>query len=113
MEGDIATLADDLGGDLDQRLSKRRQRPMLYFLRYGELLLWVRCGPSAAPPGRSAPEGEAEGIEGKADLAARRSAPGGRADLPRPRPEQPLIAETVEKLFSVLGRERMIRTRPF
>ncbi len=32
---------------LDQLLSKRRQRPMRCFLRYGRLLLWVRFGSRA------------------------------------------------------------------
>ena len=36
LERDIATVADDLGADLDQLLSKRRQRPMFHRLGQGE-----------------------------------------------------------------------------
>ncbi len=36
LEREIATVANDLGADLDQLLSKRRQRPMLHRLGQGE-----------------------------------------------------------------------------
>ncbi len=39
LEGDIATVADDLGADLDQPLPECRQRPVLDLLRQYRLLL--------------------------------------------------------------------------
>ena len=44
--------------------------------------LQVNTGRTGASPGRSAPGGEADEIRGKADVAARRSAFGGRAVVP-------------------------------
>ncbi len=55
---------------------------------------WVTSGPRAGPPRRSAPGGQADEIGGKADVAAQTSAVGGRADLPRPKPEQLLLARS-------------------
>ena len=71
LERDIAAVADHLRADLDQLYTKRDQ-----------LRLRVRCGPPAPPPGWSAAWGEADQIRGKAEVAARRSAPEGEADVP-------------------------------
>ena len=43
LERDIAAVADHLRADLDQLLPERGQRPVLYFLRYVRLLLWVQA----------------------------------------------------------------------
>ena len=48
---------------------------------------------------RSAPEGEADEIGAKADIAARNSAVRGKADVPATWPESPLLAEAVEELL--------------
>ncbi len=52
----------------------------------------------AAPPGWSASGGEEDEIGAKAEVAARRSAFGGRADGLAAWPELRLLAGTVEKL---------------
>ncbi len=54
--------------------------------------LRVKSGPPAGPLGRSAPGGEADEIRAKAEVAARRSALGGRADVPATWSESPLVA---------------------
>lgn len=63
---------------------------MLYFVRYGGLLLWVNKRRMEAPPGRSAPEGEADRIGAKAEIAP---APGGEADLPVAWPKLRVLAK--------------------
>ncbi len=42
LKSDIAAVADNRGTDFDQLLSQRGQRLVLYILRYGRLLLWVK-----------------------------------------------------------------------
>ncbi len=51
-------------------------------------------GPTATPPGKSAPGGEADAIRAKADIDTRRSAVGGRADVLATWPESPVVANT-------------------
>ncbi len=65
--------------------------------------LWVRNGPSATPPGRSAAGGQADEIGAKADIETRRSAIGGKADVPATWPESPLLAKSspLEKLMKL------------
>ncbi len=94
LERDIATVADDFGTDLDQLFPQRGQRPVLYFLRYGKLLLRVTSGPTAGPPETSALGGKADEIRGKADVAAQRSAVGGRADVLAAWSGSPLVANS-------------------
>ncbi len=48
LEGDIATMADDLGPDLDQLLPERRKRSILDLLGQHRLLLLARKRHSAA-----------------------------------------------------------------
>ncbi len=51
------------------RLDDRRMDPQRH---ENESPLWVRNGPSATPPGRSAPGGEADEIGAKADIGLER-----------------------------------------
>ncbi len=44
------------------------ERQLIDRLRQRQCLLWVKSGPTAAPPGRSAPGGEADEIGAKADV---------------------------------------------
>ena len=53
---------------------------------------WVKSRPSATPPGRSAPGGEADEIGGKADIGPRTSAFGVRAVVPATWSELRLLA---------------------
>ncbi len=99
MERDIATVANDLGADLDQLLSKRHKLPV-----------WVRNGPSATLPGESAPGGEADAISAKADIGASTSALGGKADVTTTWPGSPLLAEAVEKVQEGKIFETMIQS---
>ncbi len=70
LERDVPGMAHDLGPDLDQLLAQGGQRSVLWLLRYGRLLLWVKTRRTGASPGRSAPGGEADEIEGEAVIAA-------------------------------------------
>ena len=49
LKRDVAAMTHDLRADLDELYAKRDQLP-----------LWVTSGPQAAPPGGSAPGGEAD-----------------------------------------------------
>ena len=73
-----------------------------YSDRRHQLPLWVISGPTAAPPGRSAPGGKADEIGGKADIAPRRSAFGVTADALAYPIECPLIATTGHVLAHVI-----------
>ncbi len=64
-------------------------------------LLWVRNGPSATPPGRSAPEGEADEIDAKADIADGMSEAGGIPDLNRAWPSGPNLANSGRSVGSL------------
>ncbi len=44
LERDIVTVAYHLGTDLHQLLAQRGHQPVLCFLPYGRLLLWVKSG---------------------------------------------------------------------
>ncbi len=68
--------------DLHFRLVRTKRR----------LPLWVRKRHSAMLLARSAPEGEADEIGAKADIAARTSAVGGKADVTATWPGSPLLA---------------------
>ncbi len=92
LERDVATVLYHPGADLDQFLAHRRERSMLDLQRQRQCLLWVRNGPSAAPPGRSAPEGEADESGAKPDIETPRSVVGGRADVVATWPGSPLLA---------------------
>ena len=48
LERDVATMADDLGSDLDQLLPRRGQRPVFQFLRQGESPFMARNRHQAA-----------------------------------------------------------------
>ncbi len=61
-------------------------------IRRHQLPLRVNNGPSATPPGRSAPGGEADEIGGKADVGPRTSAFGVRADSLAYPTECPFVA---------------------
>ncbi len=60
LERDVLAMAHDLGANLDQLLSQ-----------YERLPLRVKSRRTGAPPGRSAPGGEADEIGAKADIGAR------------------------------------------
>ncbi len=89
-------------GDMDGRAVWLRVIKEIEELQHAERLavdrrerpLRVRNGPSATPPGRSAPGGEADEISAKADIGARTSAIGGKADVPATWPESPFLATT-------------------
>ncbi len=72
LECDGAAVAHDLGTDLDEFLTQRGERPVLCFLRYGRLLLWVISRPFST--------------------AVRMSAFGGKADVNHCVGECPLVA---------------------
>ncbi len=60
LERDIVTMADHLGTDLHQLLAQRGHQPVLCFLPYGRLLLWVTSGPLGGALGKSAVRGAAD-----------------------------------------------------
>ncbi len=68
LECDGAAVAHDLGTDLDEFLTQRGERPVLCFLRYGRLLLWVTSRLHGHCVDTSALRAEADAIGGKADV---------------------------------------------
>ncbi len=90
LERDIATVASNLGANLDQLLSTVRDRPRAK----GLCRLRVRLGLYRQPRHRSALLREAEEKDAKADVPAGMSAVGGRAVAPATWSQLPLIAMT-------------------
>ncbi len=68
LECDGAAVAHDLGTDLDEFLTQRGERPVLCFLRYGRLLLWVISRLHGHCVDTSAIRAEADVIGEKADV---------------------------------------------
>ncbi len=54
LEGDVATVPNDLCAGLDQMLARGDQQPVLDLLRQGQFRLWVRSGCAGDPAPRSA-----------------------------------------------------------
>ena len=87
-------MSDELGTDLDQLFPQCGERPVFGLLRQRQCPLRVITGPGRPRPAASVVRGRADLQVKKADVAARRSALGGRAVGPATWPEPPLIAIT-------------------
>ncbi len=96
LERDIATVASNLGANLDQLLSTVRDRPR----GKGLCRLRVRLGLYRQPRHRSALLREADENDAKADVPFEMSAVGG-AVVPATWSQLPLIAEAVELVRTI------------